>query len=143
MAVLTVATFKKFFDEERIRQLTTETSPSSGRARYNQAIVEDTIAQADGTVKNMLRNQYTVAQIEADKGVERIIVDLAIYYLYQRRPGDINSDIVNAFNRATTLLDDLQSGKSKLAAVDQLLPSGTTSYDDFYDDTDFFDSYTR
>jgi len=143
MAILTVANFKKFFDEERIRQLATETSPSSGRATYDETIVEDIIAQADGTVKNMLRNQYTVAQIEADKGVELIIVDLTIYYLYQRRPGDINSDIINAFNRATALLDNLQSGKTKLSAVDQLLPYGITSYDDFYNDNDFFDSYTR
>ena len=138
MPILTVATFKKVFDTERIDHLASLYDPVSETESYDETIVEEIIAQAEGYVKNTLSRSYTNAQIEADAGIERLTSDIAIYYLQFRR-SSFTDDVEAAYERAIDRLEQLRSGEVKLAAVEQLLPIGETALDSDIDGSDFFD----
>lgn len=126
MAILTIEELQQFFDPDRIRQLASDSSTQFGKVVYNESTVTAVIAQADGIVKNSLSIQYTAVQIEADAGVKRITSDIAMYYLEMRRPPP-SADTLRLYKVALQLLRQLQTGEAKLAAVDQLLPSGPTT----------------
>ena len=125
MAILTVAQLQQLFDPDRIKQLASDSNTQFGVVAYDAAVVQAIVTQAEGTVKNALSLQYSVAQLEADAGVQRIAADLAMYYLESRRP-PISADTVRLYKSALGLLIQLQNGTAKLAAVTQLLPTGPT-----------------
>lgn len=126
MAILSIAELQQLFDPDRIRQLASDSSTQFGKVTYVEGTVIAVIAQAEGVVKNSLSLQYTTAQLEADAGIKRITADLAMYYLESRRPPP-TADTKILYKAARELLRQLQVGEAKLAAVDQLLPSGPTT----------------
>ena len=93
---------------------------------YDVAIVEAIITQAEDYVKAQLSKMYSTVELEADKSIERITADIAMYYLEYRR-NQISPDVKGAFERAQRFLLGLQDGTFKLAAVTQLLPEGNTT----------------
>lgn len=125
MAILTVAELLQLFDPDRIKQLASDSSTQFGVVTYDAAVVQTIVTLAEGTVKNALSRQYSIVQLEADAGVQRIVADLAMYYLESRRP-PISADTVRLYKSALSLLIQLQNGIAKLAAVTQLLPTGPT-----------------
>lgn len=125
MAILTAEEFKLLFDPDRIKQLSSDSSLQHGTIVYNESIVAAVITQAEGTIKNSLSLQYTVAQLEDDAGIKRITADLAMYYLESRRP-PVSAEATRIHKLALQLIVQLQKGEAKLAGVAQLLPSGPT-----------------
>ncbi len=142
MAILTIAELQQFFDPDRIKQLASDSSAQFGKVVYNEGTVTAVIAQADGIVKNALSLQYTTVQIEADAGVKRITSDITMYYLEMRRPPP-SADTLRLYQVALQLLKQLQTGEAKLAAVDQLLPSGPTTVPTEAISTGFFNLTTE
>ncbi len=123
---LTVAQFRLSFDTERVTDLASDMNDVQGTPVYDVAILNAIIAQAVDYVSSQLSKMYSTAQINADKSMERVTADVAMYYLEFRR-NQISDDVQNAFERAQRFLKGLQNGTFKLAAVDQLLPIGEES----------------
>jgi len=123
MAILTVTELQALYDPDRIRQLASDSSLQFGKVVYSEAIVQSVLNKAEGVVKNALSLQYSAAQLEADEGVKRVVGDLAMYYLEARRP-PIEDSTTQLYAAATHLLEQLQTGEARLAAVQQLLPTG-------------------
>lgn len=115
--------FKQLFDVDRIQQLASDSSQQFGTVKYNEAIVQTIITQAEGVVKNTLGLQYSIAQLEADTGIVRITADIAMFYLESRRP-PIAAETTQLYKLALHMLSQLQKGEAKVAAIDQLLPTG-------------------
>jgi len=126
MAMLTKAELILAFDEERITQLASDYNELAQELIYNESIIDAAIAQADGFVKSSLSNQYSTAELEADKLVERFVVDISMYYLESRR-NQVSDAVQKTFERTLRIMRDLQDGKTRLSAVSQLLPEGNTS----------------
>ena len=126
MAILTVAELKKAFDAQRVEDLASDYSDIQQQPEYNEDIVEAVIAQAEDYIKAQLSKMYSTAELEADKSIERVTADIAMYYLEFRR-NQISPDVKGAFERAMRFLQGLQDGTFKLAAVTQLLPDGETA----------------
>jgi len=126
MAILTVEEFKLAFDAERVKELASDFSEFQGRPEYNEVIVESVIAQAEGYIKAALSKQYSTTELEADKSIERITADIAMYYLEFRR-NQFTPSVESAFERAVRFVKKLEDGSFKLEAVAQLLPKGETS----------------
>lgn len=125
MAILSIGQLQQLFDPDRIKQLASDSSTQFGKVTYNEDVVLTIIAQAEGIVKNALSLQYTVEQLEADAGVRRITADIAMYYLEARRP-PVSTETARLYKIVLGQLTQLQEGKAKLAAVQQLLPTGPT-----------------
>lgn len=125
MAILTVAEFQQFFDPDRIKQLASDSSLQFGTTVYNKNIVTSVVEQAEGIVKNTLSLQYSTAEMEADAGLKRITADIAMFSLESRRP-PVSAEAIRIHKFALQQLTQLQEGKAKLAAVQQLLPTGPT-----------------
>lgn len=123
MAILTVEVFKQLFDVDRIQQLASDMSQQFGTVKYNEAIVQTIITQAEGVVKNTLGLPYTEAQLEGNTGIVRIVADIAMFYLESRRP-PIAAETTQLYKLALHMLEQLQKGEAKLEATDQLLPIG-------------------
>jgi len=123
VAILTVEVLKQLFDPDRIAQLASDSSRQFGSVKYSEPLVQTIVTQAEGVVKNALGLQYTVVQLEADAGIVRIVADIAMYYLEQRRP-PASPETARLYKLALHMIDQLQKGEAKLTAVDQLLPSG-------------------
>jgi len=126
VAILTVAELHQLFDPDRIRQLASDSSTQFGKVVYSATTVQTIVTLAEGTVKNALSRQYSTAQLEADAGVKRITADLAMYYLESRRP-PVSAETTRLYKIALGRLIQLQNGEAKLAAVQQLLPTGPTT----------------
>ena len=125
MAILTVVELKLAFDAERVVDLASDFSTLANEPTYDETIIEAIIAQSEDYVKAQLSKNYTTVQLEADKSIERITADIAMYYLELRR-NLISPTIQTAFDRAIAFLQGLQNGTLKLEAVTQLLPQGNT-----------------
>ncbi len=126
MAILTVAELKKAFDAQRVTDLASDYSDVQQQPAYDEDIVEAVIAQAEDYIKAQLSKMYSTTELEADKSIERVTADIAMYYLEFRR-NQISPDVKSAFERAMRFLQGLQDGTFKLAAVTQLLPDGETT----------------
>jgi len=142
VALLTVAELQQLFDPDRVRQLASDSSGQFGKVVYSEGVVQTIVTMAEGTIKNALSLQYTVAQLEADAGVKRITADLAMYYLESRRP-PVSAETTRLYKSALGLLIQLQKGEAKLAAVQQLLPTGPTKVPTEALNTGFFNLTTE
>ncbi len=120
---LTVAQLKLSFDAERVTDLASDYDDVQQQPTYDVAILDAIIAQAKDYVNAQLSKMYSTAQLDADKSIERVTADVAMYYLEFRR-NQISDDVQSAFERAQRFLKGLQNGTFKLAAVAQLLPEG-------------------
>ena len=123
---LTVAQFRLAFDTERVTDLASDFNDVQQQPVYAETILDAIIAQAIDYVAAQLSKMYSTTQIDADKSMERITADIAMYYLEFRR-NQISDDVQSAFERAQRFLAGLQNGTFKLAGVDQLLPIGEES----------------
>ncbi len=126
MAILSITTFRKLFDSDRITQLASDYSELHGEPYYDEEAVTTILTQADAFVKAALSKMYSTAEIEADKFIERLTADIAMYYLEFRR-NEISATVQEAFKRAQLFLEGLRDGSFKLGAVSQLLPNGETT----------------
>ncbi len=140
MAILTVAQFKLVFDTERIEHLASVYNSVDELETYSEPVVQAILDQSEGEILNALSKSYSTTQIEADKSVKRLTAIFAMYYLQMRR-GSYTDDIEKAYERAVILLENLEEGEVKLAAVAQLLPLHGISapVDSAFDDSDLFD----
>ena len=136
--ILSESSFRQMFDSDRITQLASGYSPSSGKSAYNSAIVTGAIAQAEGVALSSLSKMYSTLQVEADAGMKRIIGSIAMYYLESRR-GTPPPEVKQMYNDSLEFISSLQSGESKLAVVDQLLPIGNEEEPTEATDSGFFD----
>jgi len=123
---ITVAQLRLSFDTERVTELASDYDDVQAQPVYDEDILTAIIAQAEGYVSSQLSKIYSTAEIDADKSIERVTADIAMYYLEFRR-NQISNDVQNAFERAQRFLEGLQKGTFKLTAVDQLLPEGEES----------------
>lgn len=123
MAILTVAGFKKAFDPERVTQLASDYDDVQEAPVYDVTVIETVLLQAEDFVKAAISKQYSTAEIEADKAIERVCADIAMYYMEFRR-NQFSPAVESGFERAKRFLRDLQDGTAKLGAVTQLLPTG-------------------
>lgn len=123
---LSIAQFMLSFDAERVTDLASDYDDVQQQPVYNSDILDAIIAQAESYVAVQLSKMYSTTQIDADKSIERVTADIAMYYLEFRR-NQISDDVQSAFERAQRFLKGLQNGTFKLAAVDQLLPAGEES----------------
>ena len=126
MAILTVTQLQQLFDPDRIRQLASDNSTQFGKIVYIEGVVQAIVTQAEGIVTNSLSLQYSVVQLEADAGIQRITADIAMHYLEARRP-PVSVATIRLYEIALGRLTQLQKGDAKLAAVEQLLPTGPTT----------------
>lgn len=123
---LSIVQFMLSFDAERVTDLASDYDDVQQQPVYNSDILDAIIAQAESYVAVQLSKMYSTTQIDADKSIERVTADIAMYYLEFRR-NQISDDVQSAFERAQRFLKGLQNGTFKLAAVDQLLPAGEES----------------
>ena len=126
MTIIDSDDLDKAFDTERIDQLTDDNQGEAGDVKT--ARVTAAIAQADGMIKNALSMLYTDAELEADAGMERLCCVFAMYFLEMRR-SSFTPHIEAAYLQGQKTLIALQAGTTKLAAVDELLPSIVTMKD--------------
>ncbi len=136
MVIAAIADLKVHFDPRRVASLLTE---GDDAATANATTI---IATVEGRVKNLLSNQYTTTELEADAGIKGIVVVLAMAWLEMRR-GNIPPRMKEMQRDAEAQLQALVSGEAKLADVAQLLPSITPSESvaptDVFEDSGYFD----
>jgi phage gp36-like protein len=80
------------------------------------ARVDEAIAKADNLIDSYLRGKHTLPlTAPVDDVVRGLSVDLAVYYLYQRRHRhDMPDSIMESKSDAMKLLKDFQAGKALL-----------------------------
>lgn len=136
MAILTITTFKNFYDHDRIRQLATESGS------YVESIVTAQIAAVEGDIYSRLSKCYTVTQIDADAGMALLCAQLVIYHLESRR-GPVSADTKTQWQLAEERLKQLTEGEAKLADVEQVLPRiSPEDPTDHFENSGYFDGYT-
>lgn len=123
MAILSVVEFQKAFDPSRVTQLASDYDEVQAEPVYDETIVSAVLLQAEAFIKAALSKQYSTTELEADKAIERVCADVAMYYMEFRR-NQFTPAVEAGFERAKRFLRDLQDGTAKLGAVAQLLPTG-------------------
>jgi len=151
MAIAEVSDMLLAFDEGRVKEFATDYTGTAGKPVYSALRITSVLADAEGQIYLALSKQYSVVEIEADAGIKRLCLDIAMYLLESRK-GNPSQVITDAYTRSMKILADLQDGKAKLAAVNQLLPSiatdnGSTALEitssglfDGIHDTDYYDN---
>ena len=120
MPLATEEGLKLSYDSERINQLATDASGDSDSQQDPR--IDKCIDSAEAIVKGYLTTQYTATQIEADNMCIWICEAIAMYFLESRR-ADYTDAILMGYRNAMDMLALLRTGKMKLGAVDELLPS--------------------
>ena len=115
MAILTIADLLLAHDPERITQLATD------KSKYEENIITDRIAKAEGIIKSYLSPLYTTAELEADEIIKGLCAVITMYLLELRR-SDFSDAIRTAYQDAILTLERLRDGTLKLADVATLLP---------------------
>ena len=123
MAILSIAQLILLFDVERVNDLASDYDSGAKKPVYDADILTAIIAQATDYVEAQLSLQYTTAELEADKSIERVAADIAMYFLESRR-NQVSPAVKESFERAQNYILGLLEGTFKLAAVSQLLPQG-------------------
>lgn len=122
MSIVTVANLFAAFDSDRIKQFASDYTSGTGQPTYLETTVTSVLTNAEGLILLALSKQYTQSELEADAGIKRITLDIAMYLLESRK-GNPSQIITDAYIRSQKILSDLQDGTSKLADVAQLLPT--------------------
>jgi phage gp36-like protein len=84
--------------------------------QVNDEVVDQAIAEAEGTVERYLRTRYSLP-VPLTLGVRSLCLDVAVFQLYQRRAtttGGVYDVVKNAHDKAITFLKDLSAGKAAL-----------------------------
>lgn len=84
---------------------------------------DEAVEDADSLINSYLRSRYAVPFATAPKVVNRIAVDLVIYFLYQRKSDMEMTDAIRArYKDSIKLLEGIQTGVVNIDDV----PSGET-----------------
>lgn len=81
-----------------------------------KAVSED----ADSLINGYLRARYNLPLKDVPRTITQIAIDICAYRLYLRRPNKIPDHITNNYNKAFTLLTDIQKGKYLLETADEM-----------------------
>lgn len=115
MAYSTQADLLNHITEQELIELTDD----AGTGTVDAAKVTVAIDEADGLIDSYCRGRYALPLV-VSKQVRKLSVDVALYYLFQRRR-TIPDSIRQAYEDAAALLQKVSDGK---AALDQP-PSST------------------
>jgi len=107
MAYSTLADLKLAKWERILIQLTASTAAPTA---VDTAVVESAIVDADAVIDSYLCLRYTVPLTTVPKVVNRLSMDIAIYFLYMREDGAPEA-VENKYNDAVKLLDKMANGK--------------------------------
>lgn len=84
---------------------------------------DEAVEDADSLINSYLRSRYAVPFATTPKVVNRIAVDLVIYFLYQRKSDMEMTDAIRArYKDSISLLEGIQTGRVNIDDV----PSGET-----------------
>lgn len=76
-----------------------------------EAVFNEAVEDADSLINSYLRSRYSVPFSTTPKIVNRIAIDLTIYFLYQRKSDQEISDAIRArYKDSVKLLEGIQSG---------------------------------
>ncbi len=104
----TLSDLKKSMSESDIIQLTDD-DQSGG---IDETVVDEGIAWAFDLINNHVRGKYPVPLSPVPDMVEKISVDLVIYFLYTRRQAyEIPDGVAERYKMAIKLLEKIQGGK--------------------------------
>nr|BDD46394.1 hypothetical protein 12 [bacterium] len=93
--------------ESEIARLTDDTS---GRT-LNENVVNEAISKGDELINGYLRSRYDVPLTSAPLLVRNISVDLAVYFLYQRRyRANMPESVENQYKTSVKTLGEIQKG---------------------------------
>lgn len=109
MAYCTLTDIANIIPEKELINLTND-NPSQNSLvdeKRFKAVSED----ADSLINGYLRARYTLPLKDIPRTIVQIATDVCAYRLYLRRPQKIPDHITNNYNRALTLLSDIQKGK--------------------------------
>jgi phage gp36-like protein len=107
VAYCTLAELKLAKWERILIQLT---APTSTPSAVDESVVTAAIADADAVIDSYLCLRYTVPLTTVPPVVNRLSMDIAIYFLYMRGH-DVPDTVENKYNDAVKLLDKMASGK--------------------------------
>jgi phage gp36-like protein len=122
MSYCTLTDLKSALAEEKLIQLTDDENeapvtidPIDTDCAAIIGRITDAIDYADQMIDGYLRSRYTLPLSAVPKLVQRLSVDLALYYLYARRfDVEIPEGMTTRYNNATKLLQAIQAGKVSL-----------------------------
>lgn len=107
MPYSTLAGIEKVLSSKEIARLTDDTS---GQV-VDVQIVEDAISSADELIDGYLRSRYALPLMTTPKLITNISVDLAIYFLHQRRfRTNMPESIESQYKNQLKLLEQIQKG---------------------------------
>ena len=114
-------------DSAKLVQLTDD----ARSGQVNDEVVDQAIAEAEGTVESYLRTRYTLP-VPLTLKVRSLCLDVAIFQLYQRRTtttGGIYDVAKGAYEKAIAFLKDLSAGKAALdvAAAEETVGHPTST----------------
>jgi phage gp36-like protein len=95
---------------QELIQITDDNRPPT---EVNATVVTGALADASAFVDSYCRSRY-VTPLQASQDVTRITRDVAIYYLYKRRPQKMTDNVRLLFSDAQSLLKDVSVGKASL-----------------------------
>ncbi|MDQ7799559.1 MAG: DUF1320 domain-containing protein [Candidatus Edwardsbacteria bacterium] len=119
MAYCTLDDIKKVAPETDLIQLTDDDNLGIIKTTITDAAIED----ADDFIDTYLRGRYTLPLSETPKIIAKLSVDLALYYIYERRfKTKMPEGIIGSYNNAIKLLGQIQQGRISLG-----VDSGTST----------------
>ncbi|MBU2527669.1 MAG: DUF1320 domain-containing protein [Bacteroidetes bacterium] len=136
MAYSTLAELKLAKWEQILIQLTASTAAPTV---VDETVVTAAIVDADAVIDSYLCLRYTVPLTTVPKVINRLSMDIAIYFLYMRGDGAPEA-VENKYNDAVKLLDKMASGKVGLGEATLDAEPDTPSHFgqvDLYDDNKF------
>ncbi len=125
MSYCTIDGIKNLFPEEKIIQLTDDENnapstidPADPDCAAIIARINDAIDYADQLIDGYLRGRYTLPLSTAPSFLEKLSIDLVIFYLYGRKPELSDEKMDKMYNNAVKLLERIQAGTISLGTSD-------------------------
>lgn len=109
----TIDDILKYHSEASLIQLSDDTD---AQAEINETVVNGAISDAAEFIDGFLRSRYALPFATAPKLLLKLSVDVSIYYLYQRRVGEMPKTIDDAYKNAVKTLERIQKGLLHIGA---------------------------
>jgi phage gp36-like protein len=109
----TIDDILKYHSEATLIQLSDDTD---AQAEINETVVNGAISDAAEFIDGFLRSRYALPFAAAPKLLLKLAVDISIYYLYQRRVGEMPKTIDDAYKNAVKALEKIQKGLLQIGA---------------------------
>ncbi len=114
---------------EVVIQLTDDT----GSGAVNVVNLNQAIDGAEGQANGYLQHKYAVPLSPAPPGLKVMVLDLAVYRLYLRRPGSMPEDVDRQYRNAVGFLRDVSNGVAALGD-ETTIPDDTSNTVSFQSD---------